>query len=97
MLQKELFALAIESKNEGIDLHKRWTTWNLVQRFLARQKEAPNFRGYAALLGANDKPIQHEGFEFGWENDDIDGPMSGAKVWPPKSEAPNFREVVLKY
>ena len=74
------------------------------------KKNTPNFKGYTGLLGANNNPDNagdlHENFQFSWEElvDDkgargegIDGPMSGANVWPPKSEAPNFRQAVLKY
>ena len=73
------------------------------------KKKTSNFRGYTALLGANNNPDNagdlHESFQFGWElvddkgarGQDIDGPMSSANAWPPTSEAPNFREAVLEY
>ncbi len=74
------------------------------------KKKTPNFKGYTPVLGWNIDPDNagdmHESFEFGWEaliddkgarGEDIDGPMSGTNVWPSKSEAPQFREAVLKY
>ena len=48
----------------------------------------------------------HEAFQFGWEElvddkgargEEIDGAMSGVNSWPSATEAPNFREAVLKY
>jgi isopenicillin N synthase-like dioxygenase len=70
--------------------------------------KSPNFKGYTALLGENTDPNGkgdlHEGFDIGWELDQVgceptqlprdDGAMSGANVWP---ELPGFRESVLGY
>lgn len=71
-------------------------------------RKTPNFKGYSALLSGNNDPENkgdlQEGFEIGWEelnpddqeNKRIDnGVMAGANVWP--SQAPSFREGVLKY
>ncbi|TFK48795.1 Clavaminate synthase-like protein [Heliocybe sulcata] len=89
---KNFFALPLETKME-IDMRK-----------------TPNFKGYNPLFSSNNDPNglkdMHEGFEFGWEEmapqerDEKraeDGVMAGSNVWPPKEDAPAFREAVLSY
>ena len=82
----------------------------LITKWQIEHTKSPNFRGYAPLLSGNNNPDNagdlHEGFQFGWEeldsgkgsrSEEIDGPMSGANVWPSQDEAPHFREAVLNY
>lgn len=45
--------------------------------------------GYTAFVGTNNNPGDAE--------DVNDGALSAANVWPPKSEAPNFRDALVKY
>ena len=68
--------------------------------------------GYTAFVGTNNNPgdaedLMPEEFRFGREElvddkgargEDVnDGALSDANVWPPKSEAPNFRDALVKY
>ncbi|KAF8635830.1 hypothetical protein AX15_000029 [Amanita polypyramis BW_CC] len=96
--------------DEALDGAKQFFALPLESKMEIENKTSPNFRGYAPILSGNNNPDNagdfHEGFQFGWEElvddkgtkgEEIDGPMSGANVWPSVTEVPNFREAVLKY
>ncbi|KAF8529314.1 Clavaminate synthase-like protein [Hysterangium stoloniferum] len=67
----------------------------------------PNFKGYTAFLAENVNPENrgdlHEGYEFGWEEEDgegtvterPDGSMAGNNIWP--AGFPDFRKASLTF
>lgn len=104
---KEFFALPLESKMKVMDDFVDTSWKSLFNGSQLNKNNTPNLMGYSARSGAdNARRIRREDSHISWEElvddkgargEDVDGPMSGANIWPPNSEAPNFREAILKF